>query len=181
MARFDYPLDELQRYLPERPEPADFDAFWAETIAAARRSPLDATFAPVDFGLRTIDSFDVTFSGYAGQRIKGWLNLPRGHTAPLPCVVSYLGYGGGRGTPLDWLTWASAGYANFVMDTRGQGSAWLSGDTPDSEPDGGNPQFPGFMTRGVLDPATYYYRRVFTDAVRAVEAAQSHPAVDAGG
>lgn len=36
------------------------------------------------------------------------------------------------------------------------------------------------MTRGILQPATYYYRRVFTDAVRAVEAARSHPAVDAG-
>jgi cephalosporin-C deacetylase len=35
------------------------------------------------------------------------------------------------------------------------------------------------MTRGVLDPSTYYYRRVFTDAVRAVEAAGAHPAVDA--
>ena len=34
------------------------------------------------------------------------------------------------------------------------------------------------MTRGVLDPQTYYYRRVFTDAVRAVEAARTHPAVD---
>ena len=42
-----------------------------------------------------------------------------------------------------------------------------------------NPQFPGFMTRGVLKPETYYYRRLFTDAVRAVEAARSHPAVDA--
>ena len=34
------------------------------------------------------------------------------------------------------------------------------------------------MTQGILDPKTYYYRRVFTDAVRAIEAAQSHPAVD---
>jgi cephalosporin-C deacetylase len=34
------------------------------------------------------------------------------------------------------------------------------------------------MTRGILDPKTYYYRRVFTDGVRAVEAAQEHPAVD---
>ncbi len=65
------------------------------------------------------------------------------------------------------------------MDTRGQGSAWTRGDTPDPESDGGNPQFPGFMTRGVLAPETYYYRRVFTDAVRAVETAIAHPAVDA--
>jgi cephalosporin-C deacetylase len=35
------------------------------------------------------------------------------------------------------------------------------------------------MTRGVLRPETYYYKRVFTDGVRAVEAAQSHPAIDA--
>ena len=34
------------------------------------------------------------------------------------------------------------------------------------------------MTRGVLDPRTYYYRRVITDAVRAVDAARSHPLVD---
>jgi cephalosporin-C deacetylase len=32
----------------------------------------------------------------------------------------------------------------------------------------------------VLNPATYYYRRVFTDCVRAIEAARSHPAVDGG-
>jgi cephalosporin-C deacetylase len=122
--------------------------------------------------------FDVTFSGYGGQAIKGWLLLPAQREGRLPCVVEYLGYGGGRGLPLQWLGWSSAGFAHLVMDTRGQGSAWLQGDTPDPEPDGANPQYPGFMTRGVLAPATYYYRRVFTDAVRAVEAARSHPAVD---
>jgi cephalosporin-C deacetylase len=35
------------------------------------------------------------------------------------------------------------------------------------------------MTRGILSRETYYYRRVFTDAVRAVEAALTHPDVDA--
>ncbi|MBP6179446.1 MAG: acetylxylan esterase, partial [Anaerolineales bacterium] len=34
------------------------------------------------------------------------------------------------------------------------------------------------MTKGILDPKHYYYRRVFTDAVRAIEAARSHPEVD---
>jgi cephalosporin-C deacetylase len=92
--------------------------------------------------------------------------------------VEYIGYGGGRGSPLDWLLWSSAGYVHFVMDTRGQGSSWRTGDTPDFEVEGANPQYPGFMTRGILDPETYYYRRVFTDAVRAVEAARSHSAVD---
>lgn len=178
MALFDKPLDELRTYLPDRQEPAGFAAFWAETLTDARRHALNAQFKTVDYGLRTVESFDVTFNGYGGQPIKGWLLLPRQRSAPLPTVVQYVGYGGGRGFPTDSLLWSSAGYAHLLMDTRGQGSAWSPGDTPDVEQDGGNPQFPGFMTRGVLDPHTYYYRRVFTDAVRAVEAARSHPAVD---
>jgi len=37
---------------------------------------------------------------------------------------------------------------------------------------------PGFMTRGVESPADYYYRRVYADAVRAVDALRGHPLVD---
>ena len=175
---FDLPLDQLETYRPPRREPEDFDAFWATTLADARAHPLVATFRPVDAGLRLIEVADVTFSGYGGQPIRGWFLRPRGASGPLPCVVEFIGYGGGRGHPHDWLLFAAAGYAHFVMDTRGQGSVWRRGDTADPEPDGGNPQLPGFMTRGVLSPHTYYYRRVFADAVRAIEAARSHPAVD---
>src|SRR3954470_20115802 len=178
MALFDLSLDQMRSYLPSRDEPADFDTFWQQTLADARQSPLDARFEPADYGLSTVETFDVTFSGYGGQPIKAWLQLPRQHSGKLPCVVEYLGYGGGRGFATDWLLWASAGYAHLVMDTRGQGSAWSKGDTPDPESDGGNPQYPGFMTRGMLNPKTYYYRRVFTDAVRAVEAAMGHEWVD---
>ena len=177
MAFFDLPLEELKTYRPPRVEPPDFDAFWQETIGSARRHRLDARFEPVDYGLRTLDTFDVTFNGYGGQPIKGWFILPRQRQGPLPCVVEYLGYGGGRGFPTNWLVWASAGFAYFIMDTRGQGSAWLNGDTPDVETEGSSPQFPGFMTRGVLAPRTYYYARLFTDAVRAVETVTEHPAV----
>ena len=64
------------------------------------------------------------------------------------------------------------------MDTRGQGSTWQNGDTPDIEETGSNPQYPGYMTRGILDPQHYYYRRVYADAVRAVEAALTRAEVD---
>ncbi|MDK2981826.1 MAG: cephalosporin-C deacetylase [Chloroflexota bacterium] len=175
---FDLSLAELQRYLPERNEPQDFDAFWKQTLAEARAFPLDATFEAQDYGMALVETFDVTFNGYGGQPIKGWLLLPKERKGALPCVVQYIGYGGGRGFPTDWLLYPAAGYATFVMDTRGQGSAWRQGDTPDLPSDGSSAHFPGFMTLGVLDPLTYYYRRVFTDAVRAVEAARSHAAVD---
>jgi cephalosporin-C deacetylase len=175
---YDLSLDQLKTYKPERPEPADFDAFWAKTLAEARAFPLEARFEPVETRLKLVEAFDVTFNGFGGQPIKGWFILPKGEKGPLPCIVEYIGYGGGRGLPHEWLGWANAGYAHFVMDTRGQGSTWRTGDTPDPELEGGNPQIPGFMTRGVLKPETYYYRRVFTDAVRAVEAARSHATVD---
>jgi cephalosporin-C deacetylase len=180
MALFDLPLEQLRTYQPQREEPADFDAFWQRTLAEADQFPLGATFEPVDYGLRTVETFDVTFNGYGGQAIKGWLLLPRQRSGPLPCVVEYIGYGGGRSFPLNWLLWSSAGYAHLVMDTRGQGSSGLHGDTPDPEPEGSNPHYPGFMTRGILNPDTYYYRRLFTDAARAVRVAREHPAVDAG-
>lgn len=184
MAFFDLPLDQLQTYLPAREEANDFDSFWQSTLAEARTFPLNATFEKVDYGLVAQETFDVTFNGFGGQPVKGWLILPTQnvrarHVVPLPCVVEFIGYGGGRQFGFDWLLWASAGYAHFVMDTRGQGSTWSAGDTPDLYADGGNAHHPGSMTKGILDPKHYYYRRVFTDAVRAIEAARSHEAVDA--
>lgn len=179
MAFFDLSLKELQSYCPDRDEPVDFDSFWKSTLEEVRAIPLDATFEKVDYGLVAQETYDVTFNGFGGQPVKGWLILPSQRTGKSPCVVEYIGYGGGRSFPTDWLLWASAGFANFVMDTRGQGSSWSVGDTPDLYADGGNAHFPGSMTKGILDPKHYYYRRVFSDAVRAIEAASSHSDVDA--
>lgn len=184
---FDLPLSELRVYKPDREEPADFDSFWAGPLADARSHPLSPRFDPVDTGLTTVDVWDVTFSGFGGQPIKGWFLAPHDVAASpftrdgrLPCVVEYIGYGGGRGRPIDWLLPPSAGYAHLVMDVRGQGSTWRAGDTPDPESGAATGQFPGYATRGIADPETYYYRRLTTDAVRAVEAARANPLVDPG-
>ncbi|ATL32381.1 acetylxylan esterase [Streptomyces formicae] len=181
MPHFDLPLDELRRYRPELTEPDDFDAFWEKSLLEARQFDLDARFEPVRLPLPGVSVFDVTYAGFGGHPIKGWLVLPAGATAdePLPAVVEYIGYGGGRGLAHMHLLWAAAGFAHFVMDTRGQGSGgWAQGDTPD--PVGSGPAHPGYLTRGIEDPHAYYYRRVFVDAVRAVEAVRAHPLVDAG-
>jgi cephalosporin-C deacetylase len=173
----DLPLDQLRQYRSDRPEPADFDDFWQQTLQESREYPLEPTFQAVDCGLKTVETYNVTFHGYRGQPIKAWFIQPVGNTRPLPGVIQFIGYGGGRGHPIDWLPFPSAGYAYMVMDTRGQGSGWLRGDTPDPDPSS-NPYFPGVMTQGILNPQNYYYRRLFTDAVRAVETLRSHPSVD---
>jgi cephalosporin-C deacetylase len=166
----DLPESELREYRGNVVEPSDFDAFWQSTLLEAREQhPLDVTVAGVSTGLSTLEVFDVTFSGWGGHPIRGWLKVPTGSEgARLPTVVEYVGYGGGRGLPIENLLWASAGYAHFVMDTRGQGGVWSTGDTPD--PVGGGPSSPGVMTKGIESPESYYYRRLITDAVRAVDA-----------
>ncbi|RAZ31723.1 acetylxylan esterase [Microbacterium sp. SMR1] len=178
MPRFDLSLAELQDYRPEVSEPSDFDDFWSATLAGSREAGGEVTVSAASELYATVDVHDVTFPGYGGDPVKAWLILPAHREGPLPAVVEFVGYGGGRGLPTERLAWATAGYASFVMDTRGQGSVWGSGgETPD--PHGSGPAVPGFMTRGIDSPETYYYRRVFTDAVRAVDAVRSLPEVDA--
>ena len=177
MPRFDLPLADLENYRPAVAEPADFDEFWDATIRAARSVGGAVSVTPIETALSEIDAFDVTFPGFAGEPIRAWLLLPARRSGPLPAVVEFNGYGGGRGLPIERLGWAASGYAHLFMDTRGQGSAWGGGGaTPD--PHGTGPSFPGFMTRGIEAPEDYYYRRVFTDAVRAVDAVRSLPEVD---
>jgi cephalosporin-C deacetylase len=175
MAYYDLPLEDLRGYKPALEAPADLDEFWALTLA--QQPALDVMFSPVDSELAVIETFDVTFLGFGGAAIKGWLQLPKGIERPLPAIVEYVGYGGGRGLAHERTFYATAGFAHFVMDTRGQGAGWSVGHTPDPH-SAGNPSQPGFLTQGIDDPTTYYYRRVYVDAVRAVEAARSHPSID---
>jgi cephalosporin-C deacetylase len=175
----DLPLEELRRYQPKVAEPEDFDAFWAEQLAAARRADLAVEVRAVDAGLHTVEVADVRFAGHGGDPVRAWLLLPRDREAPLPAVVEYAAYGGGRGLAHERLLWSAAGYAHLVMDTRGQGSSSNVGVTADPT-DPGEPASPGYLTRGIATPGTAYYTRLFVDAARAVDAVRMHPAVDAG-
>jgi cephalosporin-C deacetylase len=178
MALFDLPLPELEKYTPDVREPRDFDVFWAETLAEARQHDTLVAVEPVPNELRLIETWDVTFAGFAGHPIRAWYTRPAGSQGhPLPAVVEYLGYGRGRGLPHERLVWPCAGYAHLLMDTRGQGSQYgTGGDTPD--PVGSPPASPGFITRGIAHPRTAYLRRLITDAARAVDAVTALPDVD---
>lgn len=161
---------ELEAYRSTVAEPDDFDAFWATTLDESRALAGELVMQRVRSPLRTVEVYDVTFPGFRGQPIRAWLRLPAERSGPLPVLVQYVGYGGGRALPIENLHWSAAGFAHFIMDTRGQGSSWSIGHTAD--PDGSDAQFPGVMTRGILAPETYYYRRLIADAVLAIDAAR---------
>jgi cephalosporin-C deacetylase len=171
----DAPLDELVVYRPDVQAPPDFDAFWERTLAEARATggPVKAEQVTDRHLLRTVEVADVRFPGFGGDPVAAWLLRPRDSDGPLPVVVSYLGYSCGRGLPTDHLLWSAAGYAQLVVDSRGQGH-----DTPDRVAGGGTQWAKGFMTRGIDSPDDYYYRRLVTDCVRAVDAVEHLPGLD---
>jgi len=178
VALFDMPLERLREYVPDPVVPADHAEFWSGTLAVAREHEVLVGFERVDDGLHLVETFDVTFAGFDGQPVRAWYTRPAGVDADLPAVVEYLGYGRGRGLPGERLTFPVAGWAHLLMDSRGQGGQYgTGGDTPD--PVGSGPAAPGFVTRGILDPHDYYYRRLVTDAVRAVDAVRALPGVRA--
>jgi cephalosporin-C deacetylase len=155
MPLWDLDPETLVSYAADVAEPAAFDEFWAGTLAQARTHDLALRLQPVDTGLALVDVFDVTFAGFDGQPVRGWLTRHRDVPGPLPGVLTCNGYGGGRGLATGHLGWAVAGYAELFLDTRGQGSRWGDGgDTPD--PAGSGPAVPGYMTRGITDPYEHY-------------------------
>ena len=179
MPIFDLPLPELRRYRPDVTEPADFDDFWRRTLAEVGEHPLGVTSSKVPTRLALVDTYDVSFAGFGGQPVRAWLTVPAGTREPLPAVVQYHGYSGGRGLPHMATAYALAGWAHVSMDTRGQG--WSTGggsSTPDLTAEAGLTHAAGFMTAGITDPHAYYYRRVYTDALRVLQAAREHPLVD---
>lgn len=180
MPWFDLPQDKLVSYRTTTEEPADLDAWWTarldEASAAAKPTVL-RPHEPEVYG--PLPVMDVEFSGADGDPVRGWYLRPPGSDgSPLPVVVTFIGYGGGRGLPVEHTLLPSAGFAVFVMDTRGQGGRWSVGATGDPGAALAGPAYPGVMTRGIERPESYYYTRLMVDAARAVDVAAELDGVD---
>ncbi|MBO0833888.1 MAG: alpha/beta fold hydrolase [Actinobacteria bacterium] len=171
MPWFDMPLEQLREYRTQTAEPAGLDDWWARRIEDARRMARPPVLTRQDADLyEPLEVYDAEFSGAGGDRIRGWYLKPgaRPGTASSPVVVQFIGYGGGRGAPSEHLMLPALGYTLLVMDSRGQGGRWTIGATGDAQPGPENSQV---MTRGITSAEDYYYTRLFTDAVLAVDAA----------
>lgn len=173
----DMPLSELEQYTPALTRQPDFDAFWQQTLSESDEQALDVTWEEVPYPVERVTVYRVRYNGFGpGTRVASWYIVPKDRLRSedderTPTLVQYHGYSGGKGLPGGYLHWALQGYCVFTIDTRGQ-----DGETPDHAPYP-NGSLGGFMTRGIDDPATYYYRYTYMDCVRAIEVARTFPEV----
>lgn len=171
MAFFDLSIDELYQYKGSSTEPIDFDSFWLNTIKENNHKP-EAKYNLIQTHLKFFDVYEVSFLGYKKHTINGWYIAPK-NSDKLTCIVQYLGYGNGKDLPINHIVFPSAGYSVFVMETRGQGAEDGNGAST-IDPEGYGVHADGFLTKGILDKNDYYYKRVFIDALKAVEAVREH-------
>ncbi len=158
------PTDPAQ-FQPTTTRPPDFDAFWAETIAATAAIPLRLSIEPDPLhSLPDVTVSQVRFDSLGGVRVFGWLSEPA-KPGRHPAVFILPGYGGAS---VPQRLFSREGFVALALSPRGQ----------EGSRDQFNPGFPGLMLAGIEDKATYAYRGIYMDCWRALDVLLSLPSVD---
>jgi len=171
MPSIDLPLEQLRQYKPSLYREADFERFWESTVGEALQQPLNQELVPYNLPARGLTCYAVRFDGFKGGRIAGWYVRPDAR-GTFPAVCTYHGYSGRAPRPLDVLHLAAQGICVLTMDCRGQnGQSQDAAVTPEGH-------YSGWMTKGIRDPYSYYFRYVYADALRALELLAQREEVD---
>lgn len=166
-------MDELERLSPPLTAQADMDDYWELTLNQFSNKPLNATRIPVETPLSDMEAYKVTYEGFDDTPICGWYLLPRSRRSErIPCVVLYHGYTGSKGYPEDYAAYILMGIAVLAIDVRGQG-----GETG-NRLDQSYGMTRGWITQGILDRDTCYYRAITIDALKALDWVSEQPEVD---
>jgi cephalosporin-C deacetylase len=161
-------LSEVEAYVSSVVRPADFDAFWADILAEARRIPLNpsAEYVPLR-STADVEVYDIRYDSLDGVRIAGWYCVPKAAIAPprYPGLLLVPGY---ISEPTLPKAWAKLGYAAVGVAPRGK----LRSNARY------NPGYPGLLVHTIVDRNTYAYRGFYIDACRAVDFLQTRAEVD---
>ena len=174
---FDFPLERLKTYLGINPRPADFDAFWDQSLAEMRAIDPQVSLTPAGFQVPFAECFDMHFTGAGGARVYAKLLRPQKATAPHPAVLLFHGYTGDSGDWMDKLGYVANGYTVAALDCRGQG-----GRSEDAGGVTGNTQH-GHIIRGLDDalngaPEKLLFRQIFLDTAQMARIVMDMPDVD---
>lgn len=163
----------LEQYRPSGIRPEEFEHFWLDRLQRDKPAAAKLELEEVPYPLSQVQVFKAALPAGDGVILKGYYLRPAYPPAlHFPGLVRFHGYSGNRGQISELLLWALQGYAVLALDVRGQ-----CGETPDgrSYPAGG---FSGWLTLGLDSPENHYFRQVYLDALRAVEALSRQPEVD---
>jgi len=170
-------IEELERLASPLTAQPDLDEYWDKELQRYASKPLNAKRTLVETPFSYMETYDVTFEGFDETPIHGWYLIPRFAReggGKLPCVVLYHGYGGSRGYPEDYASYLMMGLAVFAIDVRGQ-----AGDTGNLMPQEYG-MTRGWLTQGILDRDTCYYKAITFDALKALDWVAEQPEIDRG-
>jgi cephalosporin-C deacetylase-like acetyl esterase len=161
---------EPEKIQPAVKDPVDFDTFWAEAIAGARKIPLDArmTLLP-DKCTGDVNVYHISFQNdIPGSRIYGMLAVPK-KSGKYPAILKVPGagirpyFGDARTAALGFIT-LEIGIHGIpvnldleVYNNLGAAALW------------------GYNTIRMNDRNTHYYKRVYLGCVKAVDFIYSLP------
>ncbi|RKP53876.1 acetylesterase [Cohnella endophytica] len=167
-------IEELENLLPPLTARPDLDDYWDLTLEQFADKPLYAKRTLTETPYAYMKACKVEYQGYDATPIHGWYLLPKfRQEEKLPCVVLYHGYTGSKGYPEEYAAYLLMGIAVFAIDVRGQ-----SGETGNLMPqDYGMTK--GWITQGILDKDSFYYKAITIDALKALDWASEQPEVDA--
>ncbi|WP_043931029.1 acetylxylan esterase [Bacillus sp. EB01] len=172
MLLFENQLKEFETYLPPLTKKEDFHSFWEDSLKEAAEIPLNSVLEEVDYPIKQIRAYAVSYQGFGGNPIYGYYILPKELSGDqVPCVICYHGYGSDKGSISNYIKWVIQGYAVLAIDTRGHGASGdISGYTTGTNGT--------WILHGILDKYEYYYRKVYIDNKRAIDFIFSRPEID---
>ncbi len=151
--------------------PNNFDNFWQAVLAELAQLPAAPELEEVP--LRSSDFatvYGVRLTSVGPYRIFGYLSIPQGR-GTFPARYFLPRYGSVSDlVPQGTSNVQRRHYVTFSISVRGQRRA----DSPYAA------SFPGQLTDGIDDPATYIYRGIVADCCRGLEYLAQRPEVDTG-
>jgi cephalosporin-C deacetylase len=174
---FDLPFEQLNTYKGINPRPADFDAFWDNSLAEMRAIDPRVELKPAKFQSAIAECSHLYFTGCGGARVHAKLLRPKNAAKPHPAVLTFHGYADKAGDWCERLKFVSEGFTVASLDCRGQGG--LSEDYGGTK---GN-TLRGHIIRGLDDalagsPEKLLFRQIFLDTAQLAKIVMEMPDVD---
>ena len=149
--------------------PAEFESYWRDVLGELGQMPMAPEISLIPLRTNAAATlYGVRLTSLGPYRIFGYLNIPAGK-GPFPAIYYVPRYQSvvqpfPQGTSIEMRQHCII----FALAARGQRNS----DKPFAA------EFPGWLTTGIHDPATYIFRGVVADCVRGLEFLSSRDDVD---